>query len=431
MPMEGQTGKIVNARLMAEITQEFKIGADILGKGNRKLEKEYGAENRSGDTVFVPITDTGKVYRKLDIENEWQNGELDVARDAVPVTVTPLLMAASVTQADLTLSIKNPEIFAKRTATLANSANLIAIDTLMGNSQVVVASDTTDNEINDAAFEAEGFTTASKFGGETFGVAHPLTWNKITRAQHANFGDNQSLGGKLYENELGNFMGFKWSKGARASKVSGLAMDTLLGNVTVTWGSDVVTIGGAFATTYDANSEQWKGKTFPVPFKLANVQQVDALGTTIMEDKTLWLQSKVTAATLGSENPTYEWRLGAPLFKNITDPRKNCEYTGTSEALSVALAADNVLDPEQTYLAPATIWKQNDFLVAVKGLEKFYGSDSFTAPTNFGDRGILPLRGTCWTNPGRAKSLFRIDCLMGCAAYTGLSMASVFIPARS
>ena len=97
---------IVNARIMAEMAMEFNIGADILGKGNRHIEKYLGAEKMSGDTVMVPITGGGEVYDHLDLSNE----DLSVQRDAVPVTVGPLCTAAAVDQETLTLSIKNPEM---------------------------------------------------------------------------------------------------------------------------------------------------------------------------------------------------------------------------------------------------------------------------------------------------------------------------------
>ena len=121
---------IVNARIMAEMAMEFNIGADILGKGNRHIEKYLGAEKMSGDTVMVPITGGGEVYDHLDLSSE----DLSVQRDAVPVTVSPLCTAAAVDQETLTLSIKNPEILAKRVANLAMHANDMAYKCLVNNS---------------------------------------------------------------------------------------------------------------------------------------------------------------------------------------------------------------------------------------------------------------------------------------------------------
>ena len=57
--------QIVNARILAEMAVQFNIGADILGKGNRFIEKHLGAEKMSGDTVMVPVVDSGRVSKNL------------------------------------------------------------------------------------------------------------------------------------------------------------------------------------------------------------------------------------------------------------------------------------------------------------------------------------------------------------------------------
>ena len=85
---------IVNARIMAEMAVQFNIGADILGKGNRFIEKYLGAEKMSGDTVMVPVVDSGKVFETLDLSGQ----DLSVQRDAVPVSVGPLSTAAMIDQ---------------------------------------------------------------------------------------------------------------------------------------------------------------------------------------------------------------------------------------------------------------------------------------------------------------------------------------------
>ena len=54
---------IVNAQLMARLATKFNLGADILSKGNRTVEKMLGADKMSGDTVSVTITDSGKIYK--------------------------------------------------------------------------------------------------------------------------------------------------------------------------------------------------------------------------------------------------------------------------------------------------------------------------------------------------------------------------------
>ena len=63
-------GQIVNAELMTELATSFDLGADILRKGNRKVEELLGADKMSGDTVSVTINGTGKVFENtLDISS--------------------------------------------------------------------------------------------------------------------------------------------------------------------------------------------------------------------------------------------------------------------------------------------------------------------------------------------------------------------------
>ena len=43
---------IVNAKLMADVALEFNIGADLLSKANRSIDKYLGAEKKSIETKF-------------------------------------------------------------------------------------------------------------------------------------------------------------------------------------------------------------------------------------------------------------------------------------------------------------------------------------------------------------------------------------------
>lgn len=95
----------------------------------------------------------------------------------------------------------------------------------------------------------------------------------------------------------------------------------------------------------------------------------------------------------------------------------------------ITLTATNLLTNGVSYLPPALVWKKDDFLVAVKGLEKYFGCDSMTIPTTYRDKNILPLRGWAWTDPEKAKTLFRVDVLMGMAAYTRTSMNALYVQA--
>jgi hypothetical protein len=398
---------IVNAKIMAQYGVAFNIGADILNKGNRAIDKHLGAEQKSGDTVYVPIMDAGRVFNTLDLSGK----DLSVTRDEVPVTVRPLSVGATITQEELTLSIDNPELMTKRVAKQANEANLMAFKTLVESSQAFVAPSKQVQDIKDTAFSAEAYTVASKLGGETYGVTHPMTWNRVVSALSANFAPNNTLGQKLYENELGDFMGFKWSKGSETSTV--LGQDPVLGNVTLVDGSD------NFTYTTDSGipvAGRYIGQ-LTNPFTVQGVYAADALGIPTGFVKTF------RARWTGSQ-----WVLTTPVY--FTGAKINAYSANFNPATGTnpAAVSTGALTNGTTYLSPAVIWKEIDFLVAVKGLEKFAGCDSFTIPTAYKEQGILPLRGTYWTDPIKASSIFRVDVLLGMAMYQGVSNASIYIP---
>lgn len=407
--MPAQNPNLVTAKLMAEIAVDFNIGADLVSKGNRAIEKYLGAEQASGDTVYVPIMDSGKVYKNMDLTGI----DLAVKRDAVPVTVNSYTAAANVSHEDFTLSINNPELMTKRVAKLANEANLDAYRTLQrGSTAFVVPATKTTEEIRMAAFDAEAFTVGSKLGGSTFGVSHPTTHNRIVTSLQANFGGNQNLGKDLYRNELGDFMGFSWSKGSDQNTIT--AVDSDWGDITLTDGSDVFTFDGTGPTTTVVGAVSQ-------PFNVAGVYAADALGIATGRLATFY------AVYDGSD-----WKLTYPA--DFTGARQanwtaTINDAGAVVPTTVVGAGIDQLNTGTTYLSPSVIWKENDFLVGVKGLEKFHGSDSFTVPTAFRERGILPLRGTAWTDPLKGVSLFRVDLLLGFALYQRVSVSSIWIPA--
>jgi hypothetical protein len=402
---------IVNAKLMAQYAVAFNIGADILGKGNRAIDAHLGAEKKSGDTVYVPIMDSGKVYETLDLTGK----DLSVTRDEVPVNVRPLSVGAAVTQEELTLSIDNPEIMTKRVAKIANEANLKAYRTLVEGSQAFVCTTKDVQEIKDKSFRAEAYTVGSKMGGETYGVTHPQTWNQIVSSLSANFAANPSVGQKQYGNELGDFMGFKWCKGSESSLVVGT--DTNFGNVTLNDGSDV------FTSSLTGPANPVVGQ-IAGPFTIGTAGQTNAVyAADALGIPTGYLKS--FRAIWNGRN----WRLTTPVY--FTGARINAYSSNFNSSTGIlpATASTPQLTVGTNYLSPAVIWKDMDFLVAVKGLEKFAGSDSFTVPTAYKDRGILPLRGTFWTDPVKASSIFRVDVLMGTAMYQGVSNSAIYIQA--
>lgn len=456
---------IVNAQLMARLATKFNLGADILSKGNRTVEKMLGADKMSGDTVSVTITDSGKIYKNsLDLTS--RKGTLAVKRATVPLRVKPIGIAAEASVGELTLAIQNPEIMAKRVANLQDEVNKIAFRALLGSAQPFVAKagltgTDRDQAYRQAAFDAEAYTTTSKFSGATYGIAHPQTWNRVVPSLMGNFGGNDKIGKDLYENELGDFLGFRWTKGMDTMRIVGVAT----GVATIAVGVDGQLTAGIAQIAGGTGSEDGEVCPFPIPLVDANgyaVECVDALG------KPTGIQKAVMFKWDAVQNA---WVLSQPLF--FRGPRKNahCKAFETAVAqyevgadaldkhgfidqdfewypdqnwnvirgagapstftltnLNLETNAVDILEVGKTYLAPMVMWKEPDFLIAVKGIEKMAGADSFTIPTEFSDRGILPLRGTYWTDPYASLSLFRVDSLMGFGVYQGCSIASVFTP---
>ena len=188
---------IVNAQLMARLATKFNLGADILSKGNRTVEKMLGADKMSGDTVSVTITDSGKIYKNsLDLTR--RKGTLAVQRATVPLRVRPIGSAAEASVGELTLAIQNPEIMAKRVANLQDEVNKIAFRALLGGAQPFVAKAgltgaNRDQAYRQAAFDAEVYTTSSKFSGATYGIAHPQTWNRVVPSLMGNYVFNDKI----------------------------------------------------------------------------------------------------------------------------------------------------------------------------------------------------------------------------------------------
>ena len=93
------------------------------------------------------------------------------------------------------------------------------------------------------------------------------------------------------------------------------------------------------------------------------------------------------------------------------------------------LSAVNVLTAGKNYLQPAIVWKKDDFLIAAKGLEKYFGSDALTVPTRYADKGYLPIRGWCFTLPMKSQTVFRTDVLLGMEPFLRVSMNALYIEA--
>lgn len=443
--------QIVNARILTEMAVQFNIGADILGKGNRHVESKLGAENMSGDTVMVPIVDGGRVFDQLDLSGE----DLSVKRDAVPVTVRPLATAASISQEDLTLSIKNPEVMGKRVANMALEASNRAVRCLSANALnafVISTNDITNNgglAGRNKLYDLIALCDASKLAGETYGVVHPLVWSKLIAMFQGNYSPNDKIGNDLYKNELGDLAGLRWSKTQLLKIITGMTISetvvldfqpTQVGYDVQAPNSVPTTVPGFSATI--ANP----GNFFPAtgnkvgdlsnPFTMADGSSNPVNSTDIFGNDTgRAAVFHLVATAVNSSGAVTAATFAAPFFFEGARTNVFCEgyvpydaaTPGTTAQLT--LTATNLLADGTDYLPPALVWKRDDFLVAVKGLEKYFGCDSMTIPTSYRDRNILPLRGWAWTDPEKAKTLFRVDVLMGMAAYTRTSMNALYIQA--
>lgn len=432
---------IVNARIMAEMAVQFNIGADILGKGNRFIEKYLGAEKMSGDTVMVPVVDSGKVFETLDLSGQ----DLSVQRDAVPVSVGPLSTAAMIDQETLTLSIKDPAVMGKRVAKLAMIANSKAYKCLAGNALnavVIAATDITNNAGvtgRNKFYDAFALCDGSKLDGETYGVCNPLVWAKLIAMFQSNYAPNNKEGSDLYKNELGPLGGLTWTK---SNQLEQFTAATITATVALSYtglysdraiqapeavnsvGMPTVTVAGGSSATVNNFFVTKEVGALSQPFSLTGVYSTDMFG-----QSTGRLAIFHFVADTVQNGTVTAAHLAGPVF--FEGPRQNV-YSASYNASTKQLAATNVvnvLTNGTTYLAPAVIWKRDDFLVAVKGLEKFYGMDSLTVPTQYRDKGILPLRGLAWTDPEKAATIFRVDVLLGMAAYTRTSMCAIYIAA--
>lgn len=448
---------IVNARVMTELAVQFNVGADIFGKGNRRVESKLGAQDMTGDTVMVPIYDGGQVYDHLDLSSE----DLSVKRDAVPVRVSPLCTAAQLSQEDLTLSVKEPEFMVKRVANLALTAQTRAVRCLESNALNGTVIENTDTDLvkRNKLYDLIGLCDASKLDGETHGVVHPMVWSKLISLFQNTYGPNNGVGGDLYKNDLGPLAGLNWSKTQLLKRIT--AVSTIGGDTAIAF--DFST---AMAYYYNSNGDPQNinapmnvpgvvpyasitGITaadyFPAlgnkvgnlsqPFYLKDsngeyVCSTDALGNSTGTPAMFHLRA--TGVTAGAVTAAV---LAAPVF--FEGARQNVfhsTYTpydggaGTGGTIT-GLAAEAVLTGGNIYLPPALVWKNDDFLVAAKGLEKYFGADSLTIPTRYRDKGYLPFRGWAWTNPAKSATIFRVDVLIGCAAYTRTSMNALYIQA--
>lgn len=468
MPMNHNVGQqVVNARLMSEVAIQFNIGADIFGKGNRTIESKLGSENMSGDTVMVPVYGGGETYRNLDL-TKVNPEDLAVKRDAVPVRVGPYTTAATVTQEDLTLSLKSPEFLAKRVAQMALDVQMDAVKCIERgslNSTVINQSDIISGGGEECSFAARNkvydlfaLCEASKFAGDVYGVIHPMVWSKLIAIFQGKYAPNPRVGEDMYKNELGELAGIKWSK---TELLKTIAAKDITGDSAI--GFD---FGALFASYADASNAAQNieapmsvpgvmlfpagtgitaANYFPAtgnkvgdlsqPFYLKDGDGEFVVSTDIFGNPTgrpATFRLRATAVNSGAVTGAV---LAAPFFfegarQNVYHSAYKPYDAGTPTSGQITgLSAVNVLTAGKNYLQPALVWKKDDFLIAAKGLEKYYGTDSLTVPTRYSDKGYLPIRGWCFTLPMKAQTVFRTDVLLGMEPFLRVSMNALYIEA--
>lgn len=441
-------GAVVNQTLMAEMAVEFNLGTDILSKGQRKIESTLSAAKCSGDTVNVPITDSGIVYDNLDITS--LKGKLAARRAFVPVKVKPIGTAAEATSEELTLAIRDRQIMAKRIANLQDETNRRAFDGLLSGATVFVAdpgNSPTAAARGDAyglaLYDADACTSASKFAGETHAITHPQTWNRLCQAMGITFGANGKIGNSIYKNDLGPLLGHNWSKSGLTGVITGVAQG--IGQFVIGGdGFDPAGVAGTVAGTKDGELSQ----PCYLKFGTEYMQTVDALGKPTGNKKTVFFRWDALNQV---------WHLAQPVF--LEGPRKNAHLDGYEPYIAqyqsniasfdmtynpkdpelgnlaasqmqgggLPVTTEDVLATGAIYAQPAIMWKAPDFLVAVKGLKEQASGESYTVPVEFAERGILPLRGHMWTDSYSDLTLFRADCLMGFGIYQGVSITATYI----
>ena len=432
---------IVNAKLLSQVATSLDIGCDVLHFGNRKLEKQLSAENMSGDTVYVTEADGGKIIDgSLNTEAAGE-GDKAVARSETPITVAPIVGTYQLSQEQLDLMIKESEFADKMVARMVDKVNGKAADCIAsGCRAVVVEKDSSTSAIKTddlvaAFFDSLASIEASKIKGKIYGLGNSLTLNAMARglAQGTAGIGIQSHGGELWQRNLANFGGLDWSKSGilgtvtQSASVNGIDQVTGYSKVVDPCGSgfyviDKVTIHLSSSVTLAAGDAV-------TPITVAGWCMTDALGNST--GIPLSLEGTVDAAVTSSQSVVV--KLSRPIHAAALDPLRNGYVPGFvnegGEPSGLTLVAVSVLSADKTYYKPVLMWNENDFYVAVKGLSPMKASDSATIPGGFTDKGILPLRGTAWTEHATSQLNVRFDCMYGFMMKRGIAGVKVYIEA--
>ena len=439
---------IISRDILVKYAVKFSLGADILKLGERKFEKELGAENESGNKVYFEAVDGGSIQEgNLDLSNATGGDARRVKKRAL--TLDSITAYFTMGQEDLDLLIQEGTFGEKCTARAIEKVQVKAFDLLKG----VASAQACDNVagIIDAFMGAEAMLEASKMDGELCGMAN--VWNdKEISSAYAKAGiQNHGLFKASQQTGLdagAGFAGFKWSKATAGQNVRITGLDysrvtvSALGGVLDDSGSVVIS-----NMTLSNHPSQPSTGTARVdsPFQVAGMNIVDELG----ED------TNVPMSFTGSINAngvlTLDKEVRFPVCAinankvatgTVIDPLANCtlpvaSITGTEVAInagvvtitpSTALTTTGVLTANSVYYQPVLLWKKSEFLVAVKGLKPLKATDSATIPASFGgEKGIIPWRGTAWSVEEKSQHKMRFDAYFGFGYFKGIAVRSIYI----
>ena len=412
---------VMNAKRLATMEVALDLATDVLHFGNRKFEKELGASNKSGDTVYIDRADGGAIYDDtLDISGTPVPGtSRDTKRTAVELKVKPISAAYTMSQEELELQMKDSAFNDRLVARLGQRINSKAIDAIKGGCYASAidctgTGSTRGEAIIDGFFKATAEIEASKIKGEVCGVANVEALNALA-AGMANHGLGTHAEPKeLWAANLKSIAGINFSKVAENGLVTGVACP----NATATW--NVTTDDAGFhviKTATGSNAWGTAGATVG-PFKLTDIKRVDDLGSDLVEDVTIY-------GVVDSEESTV-LNLVTPLRYDSLDPFRNC-YSAPSSTTAISA----VLETGAKYIKPILLWKKDDFCVAVKGLEAMKGQDSYTIPAGYGAKGILPLRGTAHSDFDTSTFNVRYDCLYGMKMAKGIAGQALYLKVQS
>lgn len=426
MALTTSTG-LVNQDVMVAAERAINIGASVLKLGDRKFESTFGAEDMTGETIRISLMDGGEVWEGLDI-SESNSGivaglSLDNAtpkRDYMELSLDAMTAGMSMTQSDIDLLAKDTAVADRCVARFVDKINRkgeAALSKTAASVAVIEKDGTTGKYDPDEAQEkfsmGLGMIEASKVVGAVQGIASPLALRKLNNilAQGGMYQHSAEID-KAIKGELKNIAGIDFTDCGQIGFVTGADFGSSpTGTLVAGSNTPCGTTQYTSVTVSNTLSEAVGTKVY---FTLANVNNVDDLGNDLGEARLL----------VGTIATTTSITLETPLRGDALDPYRNCVISGTATS---AASLTGVLSSSKTYYNPIFAFKQGDFKVAVKGLAPMAGKDSLTIPGGFGDKGILPIRGTCESDFRTSKKYMRWDAMFGFSGFKNISGCAFFI----